>query len=152
MSRGVYRPRVGADNQTPPTPPTPAPTPGPPKRNGDNGLWWKLAIAGGLGVAGYMFVWPAIRRRIWPSNEVVIIATPPEPVAVVTMTTTDPSSSVISESSPVPAVEQFARDRGFSSVSDYENSVLLNARQLHNAGADITFAPHQAHLAGKLAG
>jgi len=67
-----------------------------------------------------------------------------------------PTHSMMHPYAPAPPqlspIEREARDRGFSSVTDYENSVVLNARQVRDSGAAVTLAPHLAHLAPRIYG
>lgn len=87
--------------------------------------WLKIAavVAGGIA----LWYW-------WPRKRVVIV-----PVE-----TTQPALAA-----PPPApqeLEQIARSRGFSSVKDYEDSVLAITRDLKLTGARIELPPHLQYL------
>lgn len=163
MARGVYR---GPKRAPGPPERIPAPPPSSKRRSG----WWTVAVIAGVAGAGYFFVWPRIRSRQkqLTAPPVGQLGPPPaEPGVPRAELSVPPPASVVPvppaasaeppRPSPYPStnaseLEQAARSNGFSSVAAYENSVLLNARQLRNSGAAVTLAPHLAHLAPQLYG
>jgi hypothetical protein len=51
---------------------------------------------------------------------------------------------------PYEPLDQTAQSRGYSSQQAYEDAVVESARQLQDAGAQVSFAPHLQHLTPRL--
>lgn len=146
----------------PDAPPDPS---APPKRS----RWWTVAIVAGVAGVAYFFVWPRIRPK-----QALLTAPPEQPPAGVehiqhvhhhyppAAPATAPAPAPAESPQPPPpesvvpflstTLEREAAARGFSSVADYEDSVLRNARQVRGSGSAVTLAPHLAHLASRLYG
>lgn len=97
------------------------------RSGGVGGGWFKIAAVVGLGAVIWWWVIPAIGPKSKHVEE-----TPPQP------------------QEPPPDLSQAAQARGFSSTAAYEDSVLMNARELKAAGAKVELGPHLAHLEPRL--
>jgi hypothetical protein len=86
--------------------------------------WLKLAAV----VVGGAAIW-----YWWPRKRVVLV-----PMDTLSASTATPPSAT--------ELEQIARSRGFSSVKDYEDSVLATTRDLKLTGAKIELPPHLQYL------
>jgi hypothetical protein len=51
---------------------------------------------------------------------------------------------------PGESLDQAAQSRGYPSQQAYEDAVVASARQLQEAGAKVSFAPHFQHLTPRL--
>ena len=96
--------------------------------------WFNVVAVVGLGAAVVWLLWP---RNSLPShlsgNGVTKSEPPPQ-----------------APSAPQLPDDEFARSRGFSSVKEYEDSMIASAKQLQAAGAQVVLAPHLQHLAPRL--
>lgn len=132
--------------------------PAPKPKTGTSG-WTKLALAAGVGAAGYFVVWPWFQSKRTQKQLAAIAALSPPPPPPQQQAAPAYGAPVMG-AAPTPYVAHapispepyhplaaYAHANGFSSVADYENSVLMNARQVRNTGAHVTFAPHLSHLA-----
>lgn len=95
--------------------------------------WLKIAVAvvGG----GVLWYW-------WPRKRTVIV--PMETLSSL------PTSAL--STSSATELEQIAHSRGFSSVKDYEDSVLAITRDLKLTGAKIELPPHLQYLMPRVEG
>jgi hypothetical protein len=69
-----------------------------------------------------------------PASEITVPAAPSAPVGAF-----------------LKQLEDDALARGFSSTKEYEDSVVVTAKQLQAMGAKVVFAPHLEHLVPRLA-
>lgn len=97
--------------------------------------WGTVAVVAGLGVLAW-FMLPSIgpRRAKDPQHA-------PQPQAYVPPAPPPP---------PLSELARMASDRGFSSIKDYEDAVLADARELRASGARVDLGPHLQHLESRL--
>lgn len=98
--------------------------------------WFTIVAVLGVGAAVVWLFWPRGPMSM-PARAAKEPAESPMPPAPVTVVPVD----------PLKQLEDDARARGFSSVKDYEDSVVTSSKQLQAAGAKVLLAPHLQHLA-----
>lgn len=115
--------------------------------------WGKVALVVGVGAVIWL-MWPRKSEVMYvgdvpkpppPSPDAQLPALPalPQPTAF-------PQQAALPPPPPQRAHTQIAESRGYSSQQAYEDAVVENALRLKATGAQITFAPHLAHLASRL--
>lgn len=91
------------------------------RQPGSGSGWLKLAAVVGVGAA--VWYW-------WPRKRVVLL----------------PAETLSASPPPLSELEQIAHSRGFTSVKDYEDSVLATTRDLKLTGAKIELPLHLQYL------
>lgn len=107
-----------------------------PNRGG--GGWFKFALVAGLGVVIWKML-PIVGPKLGFGQHKDTLP-PPAP------------SPQTSSTPPYVELEQMARSRGFSTIKDYEDAVLEDAKELRAAGAKVDLGPHLQHLESRLSG
>ena len=115
--------------------------------------WFTVVAVLGVGAAAVWFLWP---RKAPPDFGPVgkeperPASTPPSSTQSSAIDTTGSALMTGATGAFLKQLEDDARSRGFTSVKDYEDSVIMNAKQLQTAGAQVVLAPHLQHLAPQL--
>lgn len=119
--------------------------------------WFTVVAVLGVGAAVVWLLWP---RRVPPDFASVAkvperpSATPPPAVSrspqISAIDTTGSALMTSATGAFLKQLEDDARSRNFTSVKDYEDSVVMNAKQLQSVGAKVVLAPHLQHLAPRL--
>jgi hypothetical protein len=121
--------------------------------------WFTIVAVLGVGAAVVWLLWPSkTAPDLGPiDKEPERLQSPQlhqQQSPLVVINTTGPASTSTSAPPAIGAflkqLEDDARSRGFTSVKDYEDSMIASARQLQAAGAQVVLAPHLQHLAPQL--
>jgi hypothetical protein len=119
--------------------------------------WGKIALVVGVGAVVWL-MWPRKSSPVYVVGDAAKPPAPPSPLLpeALPATALPAASSVVlpSQIALPPAslqTPQTAEARGYASQQAYEDAVVATARQLQATGAQITLAPHLAHLAPRLA-
>jgi len=133
--------------------------------------WFTIVAVLGVGATVVWLLWPnkAVPNFGSVGKGTQVPTSPPpgqttSPLVVINNTTSPPASAPLANAPlasvplAVPApfgamlkqLEDEAHARGFIEVKDYEDSVLLTAKQLQSTGAKVVLAPHLQHLAPQL--
>jgi hypothetical protein len=116
--------------------------------------WGKVALVVGVGAVIWL-MWPRKSEAVYVGD----IPNPPQPppdaqvpaLPALPQATALPQQAALPPPPPPQHVHaQIAESRGYPSQKAYEDAVVENALKLKAAGAQITFAPHLAHLASRL--
>jgi len=123
--------------------------------------WFTVIAVVGLGAAVVWLLWP---RDTLPDQPLPggggkeREASQPPPPALPSVTEVSVATSGAPEASTASATGAFykqleddARERGFVTVNDYEDSVVATAKQLQATGAKVVLAPHLQHLTARVA-
>ena len=104
--------------------------------------WGKILLIAGIG-AGAWYLWRRSRNRfvLEPQSQTpAVVAQGPAAIE-------PPQQTLALEP---PNLEQIARSHGFSTIKDYEDSVVANARSLKKSGAQVELGTHLQHLKPRL--
>ena len=125
--------------------------------------WFTIVAVLGVGATVVWLLWPnkAVPNfgSVGKGSQAPTPTPPPtpttSPLVVINNTASAPPASVpLTVPAPFGAMlkqlEDDAHARGFIAVKDYEDSVVLTAKQLQSTGAKVVLAPHLQHLASQL--
>jgi hypothetical protein len=125
----------------------------PPPRGG--GGWIKFAVVVGVGAVVW-YMWPR-SSKLTPGfgggepKPPGPPALPPSPPDWQFKPLDQGGQLATSVASVTPdSLDQSAEARGYPTQKAYEDAVVESARQLQDAGAKVSFAPHLQHLAPRL--
>ena len=113
--------------------------------------WFAVVAVLGVGAAGVWLLWPRkVASEFIPvGKEPAQLPLPPPQLGAIDTTGSALVTGAVGAF--LKQLEDEARARGFTSVKDYEDSVIASAKQLQAAGAKVVLAPHLQHLAPQLA-
>jgi hypothetical protein len=139
-----------------------------PPRNGSG--WVKLAVVVGVGAAVW-FMWPRKPKQGYgptggggggdPRPPAPPLQPLPEEqpsqffahdprVGQASQSHGYPGAAAQFRGYPGESLDQASQSRGYPSQQAYEDAVVASARQLQEAGAKVSFAPHFQHLTPRL--
>jgi hypothetical protein len=107
--------------------------------------WGKLLLIAGAG-AGAWYLW---KRWSRPQPQFVQTAALEQPHVEQPQRALE-QPQVSRAEPPQLDLESIARSHGFSTIKDYEDSVVLNAKALKKSGAQVELASHLGHLKPRL--